>query len=378
MDQIEMLTKSFGDHSDAVKTALDKAARKDDEFTARMAEVEQKLVRGNGMAGADRGTSWGAQVATSDLVKGLNSNWKGRARIEVKATTLTSLTTDAPGSAGDLLAAQRGLGMIEMPRRKLPLRALFAPGRTAAGAIEWPKQTGRTLAAATQVEGDLKAQSDLKFDLVTWPVRTIAHFMVASKQILDDVPALQSIIDSELRYGLEDAEESQLLNGGGTGADLVGVYTTASPYVAPFVPSGIGNLTKIDVLLLAIAQVEAAGYEADGIVLHPLDWRDLQLLKDEIGQYLGAGPFTVEQVARLWSMPVVTTTSMTLDRFMVGACREGAQIFDRQEATVEISTEDVDNFRRNLCTVRGEERLAFVIKHADAFVKGVFAEALAA
>lgn len=374
MDDIEKLTKAFTDHSAAVKTALEAAATNDHEQKSRLTEIEQRLVRGIGGGGGDeRPQSWGMQVARSETVKALSSNWKGTARIEVKAT-ITSLTTDAAGSAGDLARAHRPDGVIEMPRRKLPLRALFAPGKTDAGSVEWPKQTGRTANAAPQVEGATKGQSDMKFDLITWPVRTIAHFMLASKQILDDVPGLQSLIDSDLRYGLQVVEEDQLLNGGGTGSDLTGVYPGATAFSPPFLGQPI--LTEIDVLLQAIAQVETGDFECDGIVLNPLDWRLIQGLKDDEGNYLGAGPFGAEQMARLWSMPVATTTTMIQRSFMVGACRQGAQIFDRQEATVEISTEDSDNFRKNLVTLRGEERLAFVIKHQGAFVKGNFDTAL--
>ena len=57
--------------------------------------------------------------------------------------------------------------------------------------------------------------------------------MLATKQILDDVPQLRSYIDGRLRYGLEYVEEGQLLNGGGTGTDLNGIYTRATAYAAP-------------------------------------------------------------------------------------------------------------------------------------------------
>lgn len=374
MDAIETLTKSFGDHQTAVMDGLKKAAETDAAMLARLNEVEQKLVRGDSYAGPEAVETWGAQVAKSEEVKSLRSDWRGRVRIGVKAT-ITSATTDAPGSAGALLVPNRPAGVIGMPRRALRMRQLFAAGRTTGNAIEWPKQTQRATGAATQAEGEVKGQSDLRFDLVTWPVRTIAHFTVASKQILDDVPAMQSVIDSELLYGLADVEDHQLLNGSGSGTDLMGVYTGAAAFAAPFEAVGV-DWTMVDTLLQAIAQVDNADFEADGIVLNPLDWRRIQAIKDDTGRYLGDGPFSPEQVARLWALPLATSKGMTAGNFMVGAFQQGAQIFDRQEATVEISTEDGDNFRRNLVTIRAEERLAFVVKHASAFVKGNFETAL--
>lgn len=371
---IEVLVKAVGDHSKVVGDRLDKVSGDLDEIKARQLDLEQRSVQNRGYDGPVAPQSWGAQVAKSDEIASINSNWKGRARIEVKAT-ITSATTNAAGSAGALVVADHQAAPILMPRRKLRLRDLFAPGQTESNAIEWPKQKLRTNNAASVAEGALKPQSDLQFEMKQWPVRTIAHWMLASRQVLDDVPALESIIDSELIFGLEDVEDNQLLNGSGVGQDLSGVYTTATAFAPPFtMPAPV---TMIDVLLLAIAQVDATNLETDGIVLNPLDWRKIQAIKDTTGRYIGGGPFS-DLIARLWQMPVVTTTAMAQGKFMVGACRQGAQIFDRQEATVELSTEDSDNFRKNLVTLLGEERLAFVVKYEEAFVKGDFADAITA
>jgi len=128
------------------------------------------------------------------------------------------------------------------------------------------------------------------------------------------------------------------------------------------------------VLLQAIAQVDDTDWEASGLVLHPLDWRRIQALKDGEGRYMGNGPFGPEQIERLWNLPVALSKAMTVDKFLVGDFTR-AQIFDREDAHVDISTEDSDNFVRNLVTIRAEERLALVIKNAGAFVKGDFSDA---
>ena len=53
-------------------------------------------------------------------------------------------------------------------------------------------------------------------------------------------------------------------------------------------------------------------------------------------------------------------------------------VFDRMDAMVEISTEDDQNFRKNLVTVLAEERLALAVYRPEAFVKGDFAAAATA
>jgi len=69
---------------------------------------------------------------------------------------------------------------------------------------------------------------------------------------------------------------------------------------------------------------------------------------------------------------------MTVDKFLTGAFKMGAQIFDREDANVEVSTEDSDNFRKNLVTIRAEERLGLAVYRPEAFIKGDFSDALAA
>ncbi|HEY8335300.1 MAG TPA: phage major capsid protein [Tardiphaga sp.] len=370
IDPAAIVQKFDAAHAE-VTAALTQGAEKLGQFGARLLDIEQKMARRGGGGGGESVATWGSQFTASEDFKRLNSNERGRARVHIRS--VSSLTSDG-ASGGSLVAPDRQSSPILLPRRRVAIRDLVSPGQTNSNSVEWPIQTGRQNMAATVAETALKPQSDMGFDLVPWPVRTIAHWMLASKQLMDDAPAMQSLIDGELRYGLGQVEEAQLLNGPGTGTDILGLYTGATAFAEQF---SVDSPTMIDVLLQAIAQVEDADYEADGIVLNPLDWRVMQSIKDSMGRYMGTGPFA-DQVAKLWQLPIATTKAMPRDKFMVGSFKQGAQIFDRQEATVEVSSEDSDNFRKNLITIRAEQRLAFVVKHPDAFVKGDFSDNIGA
>ncbi|MGL5735454.1 MAG: phage major capsid protein [Beijerinckiaceae bacterium] len=355
------------------KELADQAIISVTEAKARMDELEQKLEARRGFEGGERKTI-GARFIENDEVKAfMAAGGRGRVRMDVDSKAIISgLTTDADGSAGDLVVEQR-VGLVPGVERRMTIRDLLMPGRTSSSSIQYPKETGFTNSADTHTEtaGTAKPQSEIKFDLVTSNVTTIAHWVLATRQILDDAPMLQSYIDGRLRYGLKLVEEDQLLNGGGTGTDLNGIYTQATASTANL--AIVATPTKIDVIRVAMLQAALAEFPPNGVVMHPTDWAGIELTKDTAGAYLIGNPQDSAQ-PRLWGLPVVATQAMTLDKFLVGSFGMGAQVFDRADATVEISTEDDTNFRKNLVTILAEERLALAVYRPEAFVKGDFSD----
>lgn len=358
------------------KELADQAITGMNEAKARLDEMEQKLaLRSNEPQGFK---SAGYLAIENDDVKAMMAAGRGKVSIDIDQKAIISgLTTDANGSAGDLVVPQRA-PLVAAVERRMTVRDLLTPGRTSSSSIQYPKETGFTNSAATHTEtgGTAKPQSEIKFDIATATVTTIAHWVQATRQILDDAPMLQSYIDGRLRYGLAYAEELQLLNGGGTGTDLNGIYTQATAFTqAATLGTVTMTATKVDVIRLAMLQAALAEFPPSGIVLHPLDWATIELLKTTDGGYLFANPQGSAD-ARLWGLPVVATQAMAADKFLVGAFRLGAQIFDRQDARVEISTEDDQNFRKNLVTILAEERLALAVYRPEAFIKGDFSDAI--
>jgi HK97 family phage major capsid protein len=361
--------------TEGMTAKFDDAFKTFNELKAHVEEVEQKLALRNDEQ--QRGPmSAGYEMIESDEVKSFMANPQSgkRVGIETKAI-ISSLTTDANGSAGDLVVPQR-LGILDPVQRRMTVRDLLTPGRTNSGSIQYPKETGFTNLADTHTEtgGTAKPQSEIKFDIVTTSVTTIAHWVLATRQILDDAPMLQSYIDGRLRYGLAYVEEDQLLNGGGTGTDLNGIYTQATAMTSNL--AVVADPQRMDVIRYAMLQASLAEFPPNGIVLHPTDWASIETTKDDVGRYIIGNPATETQ-PRLWGLPVVATQAMTQDKFLVGAFRLGAQIFDRQDARVEISTEDAENFRKNLVTILAEERLALAVYRPEALVRGDFSDAIA-
>lgn len=289
-----------------------------------------------------------------------------------KSLTNTGVTGAALNYPGTALLG--GMPLVPL-LRKLYVRDLLAPGRISTAVAFYPRESGYTNNAAPVSEGSLKPKSELTFELITEPVRTIAHLFDVSLQMLDDIPYLQSYIGTRGLFGLKTVEDVQLLTGSGTGQNLSGIYTEATAYAQP---SGVTidptKETDIDKLRLALLQVELADAFASGIILHPTDWASIELLKDTQNRYLFVNPQDVTR-PMLWGRTVVSTRAMTQTKFLVGDFAAHAQILDRQDANIAISFENKDNFERNMATIRVEERLALAVYRPEALIKGTLESA---
>jgi HK97 family phage major capsid protein len=346
------------------KAKVDELLVKQGELSARLSAAEQLVVKleqgGASVHAAVK--SAGRTFTDSDAFKSFSG--RGQVGVSMPRAAITSLTT----SAGDLIVPDHR-GLILPTARRLTIRDLIAAGSTTSNAVEFVKETGFTNNAAPVSENPAasKPESDLVYDLTSVPVATLAHKIKASKQVLRDAAQLASQIDARLRYGLKLVEENQLLMGSGVGLNINGIYTQASAYANPGVT--IVNETSIDRLRVALLQAALAEYDADGIVLHPQDWAEIELTKTSDNAYLFTNPQAMTG-AMLWGRPVIPTQAMTAGQFLVGAFQLGAQVFDNEEINVLVSTEDGDNFSKNMVTILCEERLALAVYRPEAFVKG--------
>lgn len=348
----------------ALKTASDAGLV----IQERLAALEQKLAGLKVNFDRKVAETAGHKFITDDKVKAAlaqGQNFKGR--MSVVVNTISSATS-GDGGAGDLIIPERVSGIITPNNRTLRIRDLLPKGRTVSNAIEFVKETGFTNNAAVVAEGTTKPESSLAFEIDSAPVRTIAHWIRATKQILDDVPQLQSYIDTRLRYGLELEEEQELLVGDGTGEHILGLIPQATAFDRNRLRVGD---TRIDVIRRAMTQLRLAEYSASAIVMHPTDWEEIELTKDDNGDYIWANPRGLLGPT-LWGLPVLDSTSLTEGEFLIGAFNVAAQLWDRENATVEVSTEDQDNFIKNLVTIRAEKRLALTVYRPESFIYGDF------
>lgn len=365
--------KDAGKMSQETKDIVDKAMtdintlrQLANELEGRLGEAEQKYARiptqGGGQSIVDIG----------EFVIG------NEALIEFAKIQTSGKRASVPVNSKDIRAALTSFGTIPSSptttvvgkaQPRLNIRDLIAGGNTGSNAIFYIRETGFTNNAANVAENAAKPYSEITFEEKTQAVKTIAHLLKASKQILDDLPQLASFINGRLMTGLKQAEEAQLLFGSGTGQNLAGIYTLATAYSAPIT---ISSPNKVDVLRLAMLQAELADLPATGHVLHRKDWAAIELTKDSNGRYLFSDPMRMG-VPMMWGLPVAETNATTMDgKFLTGSFAQAAQIFDREDANIVVSTENADDFEKNMISIRCEERLALAVYRPEAFIKGTF------
>ena len=329
-----------------------------------------------GASGADDFRSLGQMVVGHENFKGLGTSTRPRAQMALKGRIIQTFERRAinpfisEADSGFVIFPRR-VGVFTQPVIPLIMRDLLdVVPLTDSNAVEYVLETW-VLAADYQLkEGDRKAQSDVTYTDKTAVVRTIAHYVKLSRQMLTDVPAVRTSIDTRMVYGIALKEDKEILYGDGGAGHLLGIMPQATAYAAP---GGIVTDNQIDQIYAAMVQVMQAGYAPSAIVVNPVAFAGMQLMKTAMGVYILGGPPSGEATPRLWGLPVAQTMNMAPTDFLVGAFPGNAALFDRETPVVEISFENEDDFVRNLATIRAEERITLAVYVPAAFVKGTLA-----
>jgi HK97 family phage major capsid protein len=246
-----------------------------------------------------------------------------------------------------------------------PLRvaSLMPQGRTSQAAIAYMEETTTTNAAAETAESGSKPEAALAFTEKTSSVRKIAVSLPVTDESLEDIPFIESYLDTRLSLFVQQREDSQLLVGNGTAPNLRGLINV----------SGIGSQARgtdasQDAIFKAGTVVQVNSFlDPTGVVIHPTNWQTIRLMTTADGIYL-FGPPSQPGPNTIWGWDVVSTTAITLNTGLVGAFRTGAEIFRRSELALQVGWIN-DQFVKNQRTILVEERLALVAFRPKAFCK---------
>lgn len=317
----------------------------------------------------------------NESVQRLLRDKSGRAIIQLEGKHVSELlerkTTITSAAVGQItpgvIPGERVAGIVTEARQELRVRDVLSARPTTQPLIYFVKVNTPLVKGSPQHETVEKFENAVTFTTDSEQVRTIATWIPAAKQILDDFSELEGFLRASLPYYVNLEEELQLLSGDGNGQNLNGLITQGTSFDTALLVAADG-WNRIDIIGRAIQQITAAKeLQPTFIIMHPNDWWSIRLTKDTQGRYILGDPQSPLANPNIFGLTVVPTTSITSGTFLVGSGNSAAsEIRDRMAMQVEISTEHSDYFTRNMVAIRAEKRLALVVYRPASYIKGSF------
>lgn len=270
---------------------------------------------------------------------------KGSVILDIKdfnVKTVGDMTLGA-NLTGDQVATYVGQGIL--PPDTINLRDLIPVRQTTTGlAVTYREGVGEG-AVARQTEGIAKAQVDSDFTEVKVVQRYIAAFQRVSKQMLQDLPFLTQTMPRILMRKYMQKENLLLY------ADL-----SSATYSTPNSPSGGNTVEKI---LNMIKTQRSNGYSASWVLVTWDDWYNILVsTRPSTGvDYSTPGGVVVTPTGDVVVAGVRVIPASWVTESDIQICDTAyIERLEVDSLRVELSTEDADNFTKNLVTMRVECR----------------------
>jgi HK97 family phage major capsid protein len=367
--EIARLSKEYSEAHAEVKSAVNSVA---DDVRQVMAKMEAVKT----LSSTERKTLGAAFTSSSEYAEYKKNGFHRQSRSFEIGASLGAPRTKATftgASLGDVPAymyeVDRFAEYVKEPDRLQFVRELLPTIGVSTGAVEFVREVEFTNNAGmvpefTATDSTNKPESALSFEIVTVPIRTIAHYIPVTRQIVDDEAQLRGYIENRLLYGLRLVEDQQLLYGSGTGNDLNGILTDGG--IQSY--SQLSSETLIDAIRKGITLSYVAEYRPTGIIMNHQDWQDIELTKGNDDHYIWVN-VTTANGTRLWGLPVVSTNAIEQGTILLGDFQRGSLVHDRQNASIRLSDSHADFFTKNLWALLAEERIAQSILRPNAFVE---------
>ena len=375
MKKLDDLDQKYSDSSNLSQKALKELGDQQLKYAQDLAKVQAEVLAiqkkneeypEQAEASKSIGEKFVLTKSFAEFAKDVRGGKRVRETFSTKAATTSTTTT---GVTDNFLGGMGSLpGVISSPSRRLIVESLIPHIPVTAGAMDMVKENSFTNGAASVAEGSAKPESTFEFEKYNVSLETVAHWTKISEQLAADAPAVAAFINARMQYGLQNKIDGQIITGTGTSGQISGFLKSGNHTdYSSAITIETGD-TLIDFAAKIMAELEAAEYLPEYIVLNPKDWTALTLLKDTQKRYILGGPGSASE-KQLWGVPVRTTSAMTQGKYLIADFGLGAAILDRQELSVDIDREK-DDFTKNLLTIRVERRLALAVLDAGAVAGG--------
>ena len=263
---------------------------------------------------------------------------------------------------------------VVRPYRRPLVTDLLGTGTLSGNAVTYFVEAAAEGDFTTVAEGAQKPQIHVLDPTTrTDALRKIAAWFDTSDEMVEDLPFMVSEINNRGIYMLSLVEEAQLLNGNGTGTNLLGMLNRSGVQTE----ASAAAADNADALFRAMTKVQTAtGLTADGLIINPLDYQNLRLRKDANGQYYGGGFFSgqygnggIQEQPPIWGLRTVVSAAAAAGAPVVGAFKAATTVYRKGGVRVESTNSDLGKFTKNVITTRIEERIALAVRVPAAIVK---------
>lgn len=347
-EQVEAINKEVAEKGATVKQLQDELT----EFKAkrgRITGVDGKQVESTVKMLAD------AFEKEFDVIKEQSNEPKAEHKFKVKDAGNMTAANNLTGAVVASYASQPAV----RSRQKLHFRDLVNVIQSATGLWKLYRQNipvGEGSFATQSTHGALKSQLDYDMTEVTVTVDYLAGFARIAKQMLQDLPFMQSYVSNELVEDYLRAEDLKFFGA---------LYSAATGSTA-----GVVSNVTIEKIIQGIAALDENDYDVNGIVTTPTIWARILNTKPNDYSLPGGNSVAVDASGNVTivGVPLFKTKSSYIgaDRILMGDWSKAA-IIQTEGLNVNMYEQDSDNVQRNLITVKAEARVALATLRPDAF-----------
>lgn len=261
--------------------------------------------------------------------------------------------------------------IVEGALRPLTIESILPSVTISSNAFTYTKEKTFTNNAGYVAEGAAPKWSSVEIEQVDGKIVTVAHLAKVSRQLLEDLPLLQSYINVRMVYGVDLKVEDELINGLGGSGQLAGLLATGNytPHEATLADLGGAGANLADLLEFAGVKAEEQGVRPTHIIMHPRDWSAIRLKKDNEHRYLFPNALT-GTTFDIGGKRVHTSQGMPRGKFLVLDPIQAGMVYNRLGIRLSVYEQDADNAQRGLLTIRCERRIGFAVEKPAAIVGG--------
>lgn len=318
------------------------------------------------------------KMQSFDFKRDLSKLKDAEFEVTLKAAATSTTTTSLSARDVFLRLHEMDSDTARDPRSRRTVLDLIPSRMTTASTIYW--REAETTEGVPVPVGEAAA-----FPLVQYKwkkafedVKKIAAYTKFSAEMVEDTDYVESEIPIELNQDLMDVLETQVSTGDGTGNNLRGLDAIATAFARPAGVGQMSNVTRAEVLRIAILQVRKAKYNANAIELNPTDAALMELEKGTDGHYK-LPPFTSADGTKIKGIEVIENDRLAEGAFRVGDYTKTV-LRVKREVVYKLFEQSEADAINDLMTATISIRAALVTKtpHRKAFVKGTFATAITA